>query len=421
MTSRMFKACLASTTALALLAAACSSDDSDDAAVDNAAADEAVQDDAEGSAEAEIEVDAAALQAQLDDWRAEAETFGATLSLRVPGHDDMHLASGIDDRDPDTPMPIDGTYGVYSITKTFVAAATLRLVDDGRLSLDDTVEPWLPELPAADQTTVEMLLAHRTGLGTWCGTNATPTAQDACVATIGADLTRSYVPEEVLALHLGEPALASPGEEGLYTNTNYTALGLLLERQLDQDLGDIIADQFIEPLALDDTVFSDGTTRGTRHGWFSPDGDPDRPIDTLDIPAQAIDTTLWGAGNMISSSADLLTWGNALYSGEVLGDATTDEMLDMRGPVHLPNNPWYGLGAGGYCRATAACPADEVELVGHPGRGPGSTTLLVHHRDSGVTMAINTNVDVGTDGANLVELAQGALDALGIEAGRQAN
>lgn len=421
MTSRTFRACLASTTALALLAAACSSDDSDDA-VDGAAADEAVQDDAEGSAHAEIEVDPAALQTLLDNWRADADTFGATLSLRVPGHDDLHLASGIDDRDPDTPMPTDGTYDVYSITKTFVAAATLQLVDDGRLSLDDTVEPWLPELPAANQTTVETLLSHRAGLGTWCGTNATPEVMDACVATISADLTRSYAPEEVLALHLGEPAVAAPGEQGLYTNTNYTALGLLLERHLDQDLGDIIADQFIEPLALDDTIFSDGTTSGTRHGWFSPDGvDPDRPVDMLDIPTQAIDTTLWGAGNMISSSADLLTWGDALYSGEVLGDATTDEMFDMRGPVHLPRNAWYGLGAGGYCRATPDCPADQVELFGHSGRGLGSTTLLVHHRDSGVTIAINTNVDVGTDGANLVELAQGALDALGIEAARQAN
>jgi CubicO group peptidase (beta-lactamase class C family) len=93
--------------------------------------------------------------------------YGATLSLRVPGHDDIYVASGIDDRDPETPVPIDGTYGVASVTKTFVAAIALQLVDEGRLSLYEPVEPWLPELPHADEVTLAMLLGHSAGLGPW--------------------------------------------------------------------------------------------------------------------------------------------------------------------------------------------------------------------------------------------------------------
>ena len=49
------------------------------------------------------------------------DAYGATLALRVPGHDDIHLASGIDDRDPETPMPTDGTYGAASITRRTAA------------------------------------------------------------------------------------------------------------------------------------------------------------------------------------------------------------------------------------------------------------------------------------------------------------
>ena len=143
---------------LALLAAACGDDDDEAAAppINESPTDEDQPD--------TVEVDEAALQAILDQWRTDVDAYGATLSLRVPGHDDIHLASGIDDRDPETPMPTDGTYGVASITKTFVAAIALQLVDEGKLSLDEPVEPWLPEIPHADEVTLAMLLGHTAGL-----------------------------------------------------------------------------------------------------------------------------------------------------------------------------------------------------------------------------------------------------------------
>jgi D-alanyl-D-alanine carboxypeptidase len=393
---------LAALSAFAVIAAACGGDDADDA---DAVVDEVTED----ADLVVVQPDEAALQALLDDWRIDADAFGATLSLRVPGHDDIHLASGVDDRDPDMPMPTDGTYAVGSVTKTFVAAAIMRLVDEGRLSLDDTIESWLPEVPAADQISIEMLLGHTAGLGNWRDS-------DDYIPTILADPTRSFAPEEVLERHLEVPAASSPGDDFFYSDAHYTSLGLILERELEQDLADVLANQFIEPLSLDDTVFGDGTTRQTRHGWFSLDGDPDRPLDTLDSPATSLTTTVWAAGNMLSSSADLLIWGEALYSGEVLGDAITDTMIDMRNEGDSPTW-WNGLGTAGFCLGTASCP-DEVELVGHGGVFAGGNTFLVHHRDSGVTLAIHANVGPPwISQGRQVELARRALDTLGIDAG----
>src|SRR5512145_2766579 len=140
-TPRTLRTWVGATAAVTLLAAACSSDDSSG----GAAADEATEDDAaaQEAGEAQIEVDQVALQALLDEWRTAVDTFGATLSLRVPGHDDIHLASGVDDRElttrgPDgrpvdhteTSMPMDGTYPISAITRTFVAAIALQLVDE---------------------------------------------------------------------------------------------------------------------------------------------------------------------------------------------------------------------------------------------------------------------------------------------------
>lgn len=204
--------------ALALLAAACGDDD-DGAAVppDNESAtgeDQPVS----------VEVDEAALQAILDQWRTDAGAFGATLSLRVPGHDDIHLASGIDDRDPQTPMPTDGTFGIGSVTKTFVAATALQLVEEGKLSLGEPVAAWLPELPHADQVTLAMLLGHTSGLG-----------MRNEIEYVFSDLARAYTPEEALAEQLQAPPVGQPGERFSYANGGYIAVGLMIERVLDQD------------------------------------------------------------------------------------------------------------------------------------------------------------------------------------------
>jgi D-alanyl-D-alanine carboxypeptidase len=127
-------------------------------------------------------------------------------------------------------MPTDGTYGVASITKTFVAAIALQLVDEGKLSLDEPVEAWLPEIPHADEVTLAMLLGHTAGLGPWDNGDASI-----------ADLTRSFTPEELLATQLQTPPSGQPSERFYYTNTGYTAAGVLIERVLDQDLATVIA------------------------------------------------------------------------------------------------------------------------------------------------------------------------------------
>jgi D-alanyl-D-alanine carboxypeptidase len=365
---------LAAAAALALLAAACGGDDGDS----EATADEAtgVEDDAQtvdvDAEGTEVEVDEAGLQATLGEWRTQVDAFGATLSIRVPGNDDIHLASGVDDRNitnklpsgtqiehTETPMTTEGTYPILAVTRTFTAAIALQLVDEGRLALDEPVQAWLPELPKADQITLAMLLDNTSGLGEW---DPTPALVD--------DPARSFTPEGVLAKHLEVPPTAPPGEGYAYTSAGYIAVGLLIERVLDQDLADVIAERIAEPLSLDDTFLSDGTTKPTRHGWFSfpDDPDPSRPHDIFDVPLEAMMTTGWADSGMISSSQDLLDWAEALYTGDFLGEETTATMLEMRNPDPALGNTLYGLGVGGYCFGDTGCSPDATpDVVGHSG------------------------------------------------------
>ena len=356
-------------------------------------------------------VNEAALQAVLDQWRTDVTAYGATLSVRVPSHDDIHLASGIDDRNPDTPMPTDGTFAAASITKTFVAAVALQLVDGGRLALDDTVEAWLPELPDADHTTLAMLLGHTAGLRAWS-------------PDILADLTRKYTGEEVLAGDVAQPPYGRPGERFVYSDANFTAAAVLIERELGKGLAEIIAERITRPLSLNDTLIADGSDEPlTRHGWTSLDGDPDRPLDILDFPHEAAVTSVWGAGNLGTSSSDLLTWGEALYSGDLLGNDVTATMLAMRSSFtpsasgHVatdePTPFHYGLGTMGFCLDLTGCRPADIEVVGHGGTIAGSRALVAHHRDSGTTIVVHANINE-IELPQLVAILPDVLTALGI-------
>lgn len=421
MNKRTFRTGLAAAAATAVLAAACGSDgDSGGAATPDEPTDEVpeaeVDEEAPGDDDVEgVEIDEAALQGILDRWRTDVGVFGATLSIRVPGHDDVHLASGVDDRDitstlpsgrtvvhTETPMPTDGTYSVDAISRTFVAAAAMQLVDEGRFVLDEPVEPWLPELPGADKITLAMLLAHTTGLGEWDATSA-----------IIDDPTRSYTPEEVLANHLAQPLRGQPGGAFALTDADTVAAGLMIQRELDQDLGAVYEQRFFEPLGLDDTRFSDGSTNPTRHGWFSlPDNpDPTRPLDMLDVPGNAARTAHWASGSVDSSSQDMLAWGEALFSGDLLGEDATATIAEMRNANPLPFSDYYGLGVSGYC-LQPGCGPNEVELVGRSGALAGSRTLLVHQPDSGTTLMVHVNT-AEIDIPALVDLVAAAVARLG--------
>jgi D-alanyl-D-alanine carboxypeptidase len=411
----------AAAAALVLLAAACGSADDGDTP---ASADDNPNNSSTDTADDTVEIDEAALQATFDSWRADTGPFGATLSIRVPGHDDIHLASGIDDRDPDTPMPTDGTYYTGAVTKTFVAAAALQLVDEGRLSLDEPVEPWLPELPNADQITLAMLLGQTSGLGPyWFGPDAFVAAAAGNDEPIVDELTRSITPDELLAGTqlagtrdipgtLDVPPAQPPGQGFVDSHANDQLVGTIVERELDQDLATVIAERFTEPLSLDDTRHSDGSTKPTRHMWFSPDGDPRRAVDLLAVPHEALATSAWATEAVISSSADLLDWGDALYSGDLLGPEATTRMLEM----HEAADPYpsYGLATTGYCLHAAPCTTDDIDLVGHRSRAPGTSVWLVHHPESETTIVVHANWPEFETAEHLIPLAADVLAELRI-------
>ncbi len=192
---------------------------------------------------------ATALRKRLDrafkQMAEETGSPGLVAAVKLPDGSVWYGSDGVlwpggPDATPDTPF----AWG--SITKTFVATLTLRAATAGQLSLDQTIDTWLPQIPNANLITVRMLLAHRSGLFDYFQSKE-------YAKRVFSDPSHVWTPDEILAM-IG-PSVYPPGTGFNYSNTNYVLLGMILEQITGQPLATIIHDQLLAPLGLDETVF----------------------------------------------------------------------------------------------------------------------------------------------------------------------
>jgi D-alanyl-D-alanine carboxypeptidase len=303
---------------------------------------------------------AAQFQAALDAARYAAGAYGVTFAAVRDGQVVWAGSSGVA-RDGRTRLATNSPMVIGSVTKTFVSAAILQLVDEGRIGLDDPVRDHLPELrKVSREITIRQLLDHTSGLA--------DVFNDTTRRGLEEHPERAWTSREVLAtLHA---PWYRPGEGWAYANTNYHLLGLVVERVTGTTLEQELARRFFDPYDL-------AATR-----MLSPD-DPTSPL------APAWTTIFWGSGAMVSSASDLARWGDALYDDDVPSRAVLE--TDTGRAMFTFNRDDYGLGVKRF---------EELEPragYGHTGLLNTYTTLLLHLPKEDVTIAIlvnRTNVDL---------------------------
>jgi D-alanyl-D-alanine carboxypeptidase len=329
--------------------------------------------DAPTAAERRAELDAAT-QALVDD--------GAVAVVgRVETPDvDWRGAAGTRTLHGEAPARPRDRFRVGSITKTMVATVVLQEVEAGRLSLDTPVNEIVKDLfPGHPDITVEQLLSHRSGATT--GTDALllahmddPTSWHQFIAAISQD----YTAEEHLAAVNATPWLFAPGTDFGYSNAGYIALGAVLEELTGEGLEDLLQDRVFDEAGMYQTSFPDepaargpllvesmwtGEAEAGGIGWVSLDGfDPD---------------VFGAAGAVVSTTADLNRFTEALVDGELLDSETVEDMLVPRTPEPLE----YGLGI---FRIPDLC-TDPGEppawLYGHTGGTYGTTSVALTSAD----------------------------------------
>ena len=281
-----------------------------------------------------------------------------------------------------------------SITKTFVAALTLRAATAGQISLDQTIDAWLPQIPNANLITVRMLLAHRSGLFDYFQSKEYG-------KRVFSDPTHVWTLDEILTM-IG-PSVYPPGTGFNYSNTNYILLGLILQQVTGQPLATLIHDQLLAPLGMDHSVFQQAGQPvdlvGAKGFWKSGTGFQEWSDDTNFRPTTSTATVAWAAGAMEGSARDLLDWEMALYGGQVLTPAELAEMLGTY------RDSGYGLGA-------RTQTLDGQQGYGHGGSLRGFVSVMYRLPVADLDVVVLANVGFANLDKVANRLAKAALNPL---------
>lgn len=287
---------------------------------------------------------AGTLQADVDEHQRHG-VVGIVAQVHV-GDEVVRARAGESSVGSGTPVEFDTRFRMGSNTKTFVAVVVLQLAEEGTLSLDDTVEKWLPGVVTGNgndgsKVTIRQLLQHTSGIHNYTADLFTGFTAD--------DFNRvryeSVTADDLVAIALAHPPDFEPGTSWNYSNTNYILSGMIIEEATGRDWASEVQARIITPLDLTNT--------------FEPGEDPDLPsphaqgyhLFTEGEPL--VDVTsynhTWGgaAGSLITTLDDLTRFWRALQSGELVAPAQLAEMQTTVAAVGLDEvipGIQYGLG-----------------------------------------------------------------------------
>jgi D-alanyl-D-alanine carboxypeptidase len=192
-------------------------------------------------------IDQAALQAAIDATAEELLVPGAVVILSTP-QGEFTVSSGTTTLGATISPRADTHFRIASNTKTMTAAVIVQLAQEGRLDLDDPVSKYVSGVPDGGQITIADLLKMRSGLYNY-------TDAPEFSASLDANPTKIWTPDEVLTIAFKHPPYFPPGTAYHYSNTNYALLGLIAEeREHGKPLAKILQDRLFGPLGMNDTA-----------------------------------------------------------------------------------------------------------------------------------------------------------------------
>ena len=283
------------------------------------------------------------------------------------GHRVVQFAVGLADLKPRRALEPGDEFRVGSTTKTFISALVLQLVTEGRLALDDTVDRWLPgQLPTSSAVTVRMLLNHSSGLPDY---THDPVLNDLRQGRA----PRLRTPEQLLAMGARHKPLFAPGTAWAYSDTNYIALGLILQKVTHRSVRQLVQERIAEPLGLRHTYLGAGPGfRGTpyAHGYSAPTYYAAGPLVDGLVDTTGLDLNwTWTAGGMVSTAPELATVYAAVLSARLV---PSQQLQQMKATIPT-STPGVGYGLG-IQQEVGPC-GNRVWF--HTGGVPGYTSIAV--------------------------------------------
>jgi D-alanyl-D-alanine carboxypeptidase len=307
---------------------------------------------------------------------------GAILRVQSPKLGRWSGVAGLGRVTPAEPMRPGDRFRAGSIVKMFVAVAVLQLAERGRLSLDARLPEVLPASVAgrvanAADVTVRMLLGHRAGIPDW--------DSPAIDEQVARDPAKVWTVSELLDLAAAKPPLFAPGMSFSYSNTDYTLLGLIIERVTGRSWRREVTRRVIRPLRLTRTALPAPGQRSIKgplaRGYVELDGQ------LVDVNLDPSFAGAAGGYSLASTVGDLSRFLDTLLAGRLFRHrATLKQMLTIAPAQGEGGLVGYGLGI-----EQRALPGG-AKLIGHLG-GAVYRSYVGRLQPTGATIALAMNAE----------------------------
>jgi D-alanyl-D-alanine carboxypeptidase len=276
---------------------------------------------------------------------------GVAIVIR-DGGSTSRVASGVGEVATNTPMRVTDRVRIGSLAKSYVSVVLLQLAGENKLSLEDSVEKWLPGLvPNGATITIRQLLNHSSGIANY------EEHPQYLAPYLAGDFAHVTTPAQLVAMGTSQGPLFPPGTSSAYSNTNYTVAGLIIEKVTGSTLGTQFDQRIFGPLKLGSTYLPTAPEIDGQHahGYFVVDKPPATDF-TRFSPSIG-----WAGGSIISTPEEVTVFYRALLSGQLLRPELLKQMMTT---IPGSNGEQYGLGL---AQKTLPCGT----AWGHGGNFPG--------------------------------------------------
>jgi CubicO group peptidase (beta-lactamase class C family) len=250
-------------------------------------------------------------------------------------------------------------YRIGSISKTFTAVLVLKAVEENKLELSQTIDKYFPSIENADQITIEQLLRHRSGIHNFTNDKAYLTYN-----------TQAKSEKEMIAVIAEAGSDFEADSKAEYSNSNYVLLSYILEKSLKQPFAELLNEHITAPLELTNTYF------GKEINTANQECKSYKYIGNWNVESETNTSIPMGAGGVVSTPSDLVTFSDALFGGKLLKAESLALMKTIKDQ--------YGIGL-------FQIPFYDKTGYGHTGGIDGFSSVFSHFADGNVSYALTSN------------------------------
>lgn len=248
-------------------------------------------------------------------------------------------------------------FSIGSISKQFTAVGILKLYENQKIDLNETINKYLPNIKYGDKITIHQLLTHSSGL-----VNYTDQVE---LYSLKSD---EKIYDEILNIINKNELIFKPGSQYQYSNTNYLLLADIIEEVSGLSYEEYMTATIFKPLKMMDT--------GVNYGEGDNTADATGYVGYLDVEVmddEFLQKTLKGAGNIYSTTEDMFKWSRALDEYKIISEKTTEELLYGKHiSVGGNNKVYYGYGF-------MIFETKDGPIYMHDGQTFGFTSLMVKY------------------------------------------